>query len=435
MSAEFKIDFAWMRRDSGDPVDRCSLAGIAIEAGGVTVTAVEDSEARTTRREIHVSAFDLATWLVANWWRLRWEADGEGPSWSMSHKIGAAGNGYLWPDVEFISGGDTVRVRARPAALGSPCSLRFLNGADIHVPARDFEDGVRDFVEAVVSRVISLDSQRARDLSAAWRDLDMRIRDPRTSFGCAMEARMGLDPGELDPTVSGKLYEAADLAGRGALGELAAFSGGRVLEDFDVLWGDVRERSRAVSLDVSPGMRSAAREARRSNRQPWRQGGAVAEMARREWSYGNDPIRTGSLAELCGVSEDWITGSSNDEYAPIPAGFRACEREEPLRVALKKRHPTSRRFALARIIGDHLMTGEGECLLPVTDAHTDRQKYQRAFAQAFLCPLDALREYLGHRSPDDEFMEDAAEHFEVSPVLIGNALVNNGMLERDLVDS
>ena len=81
MSTGFKIDFAWIPRDFGDAVERLSLAGITIEAGGVTVTEVEDSEARTTRPEIHVSAFDLASWLVANWWRLRWEADGDGLSW------------------------------------------------------------------------------------------------------------------------------------------------------------------------------------------------------------------------------------------------------------------------------------------------------------------------------------------------------------------
>ena len=437
MSTGFKIDFAWIPRDFGDAVERLSLAGITIEAGGVTVTEVEDSEARTTRPEIYVSAVDLASWLVANWWRLRWEADGDGLSWKMSHKVGAAGNGYLWPDVEFVSGGDTVRIRARPIRLGSTHSLRFLNGVDVHIPARNFEEGVRDFVEAVVSRVSSFGSRRADDLSGAddlstaWRELGEAIRNPETSFGRIMEARMGLDAGEADPALLRRLHQAADSAGRSAMGELAASSGSGLLEDFEVLW-EVRDRSQSVSLEISPDMRLAVERAERTNWKPWMKAVSVAALARREWSYGIEPIRTESLAELCDIPANWIENfSSDDEMAPIPAGFRNVEGNGILKAALKKRHPTSRRFALARIIGDHLVAGEGEDLLPVTDVHTDRQRFQRAFAQELLCPFDALRECMGSRTPDDEFIEDAALLFGVSPMLVRNALVNNGALERN----
>ena len=436
MNTGFKIDFAWIPRDYGDALDRLSLAGITIEAGGVTVTEVEDSEARTTRPEIHASAFDLAMWLVANWWRLRWEADGDGLSWKMSHKLGAAGNGYLWPDVEFISGGDTVRIRARPIRLGSTHSLRFLNGVDIHIPARNFEEGVRDFVEAVVSRVSSFGSRRADDLSragdlsAAWRELGEAIRNPETSFGRIMEARMGLDAGEADPALLEQLREAADSAGQGAMGELAASSGNRVLDDFKVLWEAARDRSQSMSLEISPDVRSAVAQVAQENWKPWMQGVSVAALARREWSCGTGPIRTESLAELCDVPAIWITDSSNEARAPLPAGFRNVEGNSTLKAALKKRHPTGRRFALARIIGDHLVAGEGEALLPVTDTHTDRQRFQRAFAREFLCPFEALRDDLGNRIPDDEFMEDAALRFGVSPVLVRNALVDHGVVGR-----
>ena len=436
MSTGFKIDFAWIPRDFGDAVERLSLAGITIEAGGVTVTEVEDSEARTTRPEIYVSAVDLASWLVANWWRLRWEADGDGLSWKMSHKVGAAGNGYLWPDVEFVSGGDTVRIRARPIRLGSTHSLRFLNEVDVHIPARNFEEGVRDFVEAVVSRVSSFGSRRADDLSgaddlsAAWRELGEAIRNPETSFGRIMEARMGLDAGEADPALLRRLHEAADSAGHGAMGELAASSGSRALADFEVLWEIVRDRSQSLSLEISPNMRSAVAQAAEENWKPWRQGVSVAALARREWSCGTGPVRTESLAELCSVPARWITDSSDEARVPIPAGFRNIEGNGVLKAALKKRHPTGRRFALARIIGDHLVAGEGEDLLPVTNADTDRQRFQRAFAREFLCPFDALRDYLGNRIPDDEFMEDAALRFDVSPVLVRNALVDHGVVGR-----
>ena len=339
--------------------------------------------------------------------------------------------------MEFVSGGDTVRIRARPIRLGSTHSLRFLNGVDVHIPARNFEEGVWDFVEAVVSRVNSFGSRRAGDLpgaddlSAAWRELGEAIRNPETSFARIMEARMGLDAGEADPALLRRLHEAADSAGRGAMGELAASSGIGALADFEVLWEIVRDRSQSLSLDISPDMRSAVAQTAQENWKPWRQGVSVAALARREWSCGTGPIRTESLAELCDVPASWITDfsdSSDEARAPIPAGVRNVEGNGVLKAALKKRHPTGRRFALARIIGDHLVAGEGKDLLPVTDAHTDRQRFQRAFAREFLCPFGALRDYLGNRIPDDEFMEDAALRFDVSSVFVRNALVDNGVV-------
>ena len=112
-------------------------------------------------------------------------------------------------------------------------------------------------------------------------------------------------------------------------------------------------------------------------------------------------------------------------------GASARHREAPGESHAAPRHPVSRRFALARVIGDHLAAGEDENLLPVTDSPTDRQKFQRAVAREFLCPFDSLRDYLGNRSLDDEFIEDAALRFEVSPMIVGYALMDNGMLERD----
>ena len=213
----FGIEIAeWIPRDFGDPVDRASLAEIVIRVGGVAITEVEDSEARTTREGIRVSAPALAGWLVSNWWRLRWEADGEGASWRMSHEIGAAGDGYLWPDATFTGNGDTIRVRARPIGHGSIRALRFLNGVDADVPAQDFENAVRNFVEAVASRTRS--AAKDASLLRAWRALAEEIDDPDASAARAVEARMGFDPGEAPAGLLDKLRRAADEAGPGAAG-------------------------------------------------------------------------------------------------------------------------------------------------------------------------------------------------------------------------
>ena len=47
-----------------------------------------------------------------------------------------------------------------------------------------------------------------------------------------------------------------------------------------------------------------------------------------------------------------------------------------------------------------------------------------------ICPSDALLEYLGALPPEDEEIENAAEYFEVSPLLIRSKLANQGILPR-----
>ncbi len=187
-------------------------------------------------------------------------------------------------------------------------------------------------------------------------------------------------------------------------------------------------------IDVTPEMTAAAVELKSRDLKPWSMGAALAELARREWSINSSAVDNQGLAELCGVSANWIHADS-DEDVPIPVGFRGCGDEDPLMASLKKRHPTGRRFALARIIGDHLLAGADERLLPVTDAATERQRFQRAFAQAFLCPFEALRDHLGSKVPDDDFIEDAAHHFKVSSWLVRSALINHGVLSPAILAS
>ena len=439
MSKQFKIDFEWIPRDFGDPVDRHSLARISIEAGGMSVTDVDDLHAKTVRSDIRVSAFDFAAWLVANWWRLRWEAGSVNPanggsiSWEMSHKIGAAGNGYLWPDMEFSSSGDSVHVRAWRTRPGSTHSLRFLNEIDVYVPAGDFESEVGKFVDAVVSRVVCLGgaSEKSRELEAAWHELGEEIRDPSRSFARAMEARMGFEPEEADPALLESLREAATLVGRCAMEELTASSKKNTIKDFELLQERFAEPSSAQTLDIPPTVRNITVDATVDGRQPWAKAEEVARMVRREWSLGDKPIRSRRLAELCGVPVSWIKKPSDVDRIPIPAGLRAHDDPVAVKAILKKRHSNARRFALARIIGDHLVTADDEGMLPVTDAATDRQRFQRAFAQEFLCPFDALRNFLEDGDLDDDLMEEAAHHFEVSEIAIRSILVNKGMLERE----
>ena len=157
----------------------------------------------------------------------------------------------------------------------------------------------------------------------------------------------------------------------------------------------------------------------------------AAAAARRTWSIADGPVANEKLGDIFRIDHDLISPSEDLQDSPVTAGFRNGHSSDEFRVFLGKRHTSSRRFAVVRLIGDHLVAEADDRLLPATDAFTARQKFQRAFAQAFLCPFDELQEFLGADDPTDDRIEDAAVHFEVSPLLVRSTLVNKGVLDRD----
>ena len=104
-------------------------------------------------------------------------------------------------------------------------------------------------------------------------------------------------------------------------------------------------------------------------------------------------------------------------------------------MALGPRAPTGRRFAVGRLLGDYLATTDAGRLLPATATKTARQKIQRAFAQQLLCPVDDLKAFLDTDYPNDDQIEEAASEFDVSPLLIKTTLVNQGLVDRQALQS
>ena len=152
-------------------------------------------------------------------------------------------------------------------------------------------------------------------------------------------------------------------------------------------------------------------------------------MARQEWGLGDGPVCNTKLAELMG-NLPTVFSEGNKSAAPVPLLLRSADMNE-VDVYLSRSHPTSCRFALSRLLGDILLHSGNERLVPATDAKTARQQFQRAFAQEFLCPYEALRARLDNMMPDEDDIVDAAAHFQVSTRVIETTLVNKGELYRE----
>lgn len=429
MSGRFSIDVAWLARESGSTVERATLAELEIAVGGHLATEVEDLLARTVRRSARLSAYDLALWLAANWWRLRWEPEKSDLGWEMSHKVGAAGGGYVWPDLTLVGDGETVLARSRPTPAVGVQPIRYLGHFDEVVPVSCFEQGVDDFVDSVTAR-LAAERSIALDLGDLWAEVRAERRDPERAEWRKLEAMLGHDPDEAPDGLIECLLQRATTCGAGAVEELAGSAEDRAPEQLDRLWEEARPKAVPARVADADGLGKLIRKRTARLTLPWQRAAYAAAIARETWGLPAGPVSTRVLSELIEVPESMLIEPHGLGGMTLSAGFRNGS-AAGFSVFLHRRHPTGRRFALARLAGDHLEATATEKLLPSTDARTARQKFQRAFAQEFLCPFADLTAYLETEHPTDEAIETAAEHFEVSPLVIKTTLVNKGLMDRE----
>lgn len=428
---QFSIDFQWLSREYGDPITRVTLADIAIAVDGRKATELEDLLSRTVRPGVRASAYSLALWFASNWWRLRWEPEKNSSDWEMSHKIAAAGEGYLWPDLSFISDGGAVLVHAKSSPLLSEHLVRYLNDIDQYVPAGEFEMVIDTFIEAVLDRLNSVGVE-ADDLAAIWKEVSLERRDPAVAAWRKLEALLGFDPGDAPDHLIEELQKAGSTCGINAVEEIVAASSGEALTQIHALWDGPRQIARTIHVPDLDRLRSRLSEEIPLSLFPWQQAAQAASLAREVWSLGTGPIATSTLSEIFEIAPQTIDQASDVDVAgPMNAGFRNGH-ADTFDVFLKSPYPVNRRFALLRLIGDHLTAPPQDKLLPATPrAGTQRQKFQRAFAQEFLCPYADLVKYLGETEPTDDVIEDAAHYFDVSSQMVETILVNKGEVSRE----
>lgn len=429
MSRRFSIDNQWLSRDYGTDIERSTLADLSITADGFFAMEIDDLIAKTVSPSARVSAYSLAYWLASNWWRLRWEPERDTFTWKMSHKVGAVGEGYLWPELSFSSDGATVLVHSKAAPFSSTVQpIRYLNSFDVFVPVDEFVFGIDDFVERVIARLIGVGVESA-DLIGLWNEVLIERRDPILASRRKLEAIMGFDPDDAPVSLLLSLQKAADNYGVSALEEVAAASTMNALADIRQLMGTPHTESSELCVPEINTLRQRIREEIQPSLFPWQQATKAAQIARQVWTVGAGPVKTNDLSEILSFPHKLIY-EQNGTRGPMAAGFRNGS-SDAFNVFLNTPYQTNRRFALMRLVGDHLTAPLDDKLLPAAQtSKTQRQKFQRAFAQEFLCPYNDLASYLGTEEPGDDGIEEAAHYFDVSPLLVKTTLVNKGQLER-----
>ncbi len=380
---------------------------------------------------LEVPAEALAFWLIDNWWRIRWEPDppdGFTPEWRLAHDMSSVGGGYQWPSIALWGEGEQLGIAVR--ADGHDSSLRYLASGEFFAFGTTFEASVDDFVRLL----LQAGTPDARALGACFQRLASEREDPEIAAWRRLEARLGFDQDEAPVGLMESLGRLADEYGLDGVQEAALVrpSGDGALpgQGWDAASLLEREidaaRNSAIRL-ASPVPAEAIDVDAPSGRPPWQLAEEAARQLRDYIGIPVDPLRNRALSGVVGFD---VAGKIRLAQRGSGYGLRLREADDQLhRISLSTRRPPSRRFEICRALGD-VFWSRGDRLGPLSAANSARQKFQRAFAQSFLCPIESLLGYLRNDKPDAEDVEAAAQHFHVPLRVIQTMLVNKGMISR-----
>ena len=268
LSSALRIEFEWLPCEYGSEAERATLAELELIVDGHCATELDDGLARTVRRSARLSALHLAEWFAVNWWRLLWEPRADGLSWRMSHKMGAAGGGYVWPDVSFSSNWESVLVSSCRTEHSEAQPIRYLNDFNVVVPVRDFERCIDRFVSGTVARLSDTVSVET-ELSVLWRDVINERRDHDLFRWRKLEACMGYDPDEAPQELMHSLRRAVGSYGDGAIHEMAAACKSGALSHIETLAEEVRCKGLKVRVSSHETLRRRIEQESRSSFLPW----------------------------------------------------------------------------------------------------------------------------------------------------------------------
>ena len=407
-----------------------STGRLRLQVGDINLTEHEDTFSRTIRQEVLVSAYPLAFWLAANWWRLLHEPrppERLRPStdWRVAHEWPAANAGTIWPAVVLASEGDTIQFQASIAAGSRQQSIRYLNTlpVPVSIPREQVEAVLDAFISSVLSRLEAWDAAIHTELLDLWQEVQAERSDQDSSIYRRLEACLGFDPDEAPEPLMEQAIRMASTMGPQNFSEIAPVYG-----------RNGQGQGQAPGLQqLQQLLESPALEARLQvfevvlqkpilSRAPWRRAQQLAHALRQNLGLSNEPIPTTLLCDLFGLSPQAFESTLPPRRQPIAIGVTGPTGQIALH--LRKFYPSARRFELARFIGDVLLTGSRpESWYVSSDIPTVRQKIQRAFAAEFLCPAEGAMEQLcGDYS--EPAVEQVAERFGVSPEIVENLIAN-----------
>lgn len=431
MTPNLSFGVEWSPSEHGPAEIRQTSAFLQIGIGKNVATRAEDDWSQSVHNRVRLSLYPLAVWLASSWWRLRWEpAPYSGVAsvgWRMAHELAAAGDGSLWPQLTFACDGEAVEATCEASNPLSGEPVRYLANFSATIGAPEFERSVDDFMSLVLARLDTV-GVAEKVLHDLWKEVTEERKDEELGTLRKFEAQLGFEvddaPEELIQHLSAVSRDEGVEAAEEIAPACASDNPGQTLQR---IFEFAQSSGTHGRIEFPPSLSAALMGVAGESEEPWKRGRFLATEARRAWGLGENPVPDSRIAELLQIPTNTIVGERSGA-ARLPMGL-AIRRDgmDNLNLLFRKRNRPGVRFEAARFIVGHLLASPRERWLPATDAKTARQKVQRAFAAEFLCPFDALEEFLaGDFSP--EVIEEAGARFGVSELAVKSHLANHGKI-------
>lgn len=416
----FELSATWPARSQ-------DVADISLRLGEQLLSRIADTSKGSVRDSFRTSATGFALWLADNWWRLRWETlhslRSASSDWRIRHELNSGSGGALWPPVMIYSSSDRIVFAPSFGRNSVSGPQQYFDFRIATVLAEEYETELDRFIDAVIGHCAQETDGKA--LAEIFRQIQAERADPELAGWRRLEACLGFDPDQAPDAVINALVAFEDIAGEEGVDEAANAHPGPHSPD---ILGDVIEATResSVELDMSLSHDVDFRSDLPLTASPWMFAEAAAANLRRKIGLKRGPLKGQVLADI--FSARWNDLKEATATARnLPYCARLSLKGDLNLLSLKTFSAHNRRFELARFLGDAIWCDVGSFGV-ISDAKTDRQKFQRAFAHSLLCPFDDLRQYIDVNNPTDENIDSVARKFHVHNSVVRNQLVYKGYL-------
>jgi len=358
-----------------------------------------------------------------------WEPQRENPSydWLRSHSMAAIGGSYAWPALTFSSDGEFIQLRLESETQPDVSAVRYLRDVTIDIPAAHFEQAVDKFLNDVEARLV-LRVPNGRELIELRDELRAERQTAQLSTVCRLQALAGLDPGTATDDWVRLANALKEKAGGTAVEEILAVApelqGGLVAADSAI--SAMIDSKTTVNLEWAAIKQGTAP----AGEIPWARGARLAQELRERANMPSGPLMIDTLEQLLGARLP-LPKSVWAGQRKLLGGYRNGTTNGRTAVLVTKDREDSQRFYLARLVAAACVSSADQHVLPVSETFTAFQKFERSFAQEFLCPWQDLDTFTDECGTDEDGIAAAAERFIVSERLVLLTLVNRGKIPRN----
>lgn len=414
---------------------------MTIRAGNRCVSTVWDKSLQLERQSLYIPALPVAAWMVRNWWFLfhetcHWESPPRTANnaaqwqWLQRHCLRTADSSLMLPALSLFHDGNGLRAcwHADSPATMPNMPGNFLAEGEDRLDLAATQLALKTFIDAVFDRLTPQShDDEVEDLRTQWQAIQNADAD-EMEF-CQRAGRLGVDPynpDEMTEDLASFLEAISDCCSEPLFDDLADVSSGDAIVS---QWQWLKTLNQRWELRPIP--QSLLGPLPDISESPPQFGYRLADIVRTgHGSHTADSLSSVEILARNALGHELQMVSHHGPWATASRIRAIVGRTEAsnsiLSVVPPPRRIESFRFLQARSLYHALVTIRTSERL-VTDGYTWDQKASRAFAAELLAPRQEILNAIQESVVDMEVIENLAQQFQVSSLVIERQLENAGV--------